>query len=62
MISKDVFSEGIDTYKYAMRVEPALGIRPSERQYTAILAMKEENSAYADYSLIAPHDTRTPTF
>ena len=59
MAPKDVFTAGIKAYKTAQWVEPDLSFRPSERQYTAILHMEDEGSAYADYSLLAPRDTRT---
>ena len=59
MAPKSQFTEGIAAYKKAQWEEPELSFRPSERQYTAILHMKDEGSAYADYSLLAPRDTRT---
>ena len=59
MVSTSVYNRGLEYYAYAMWEEPDESIRPSIQQFACILAFKEAGSMYADYSVFAPHDTRT---
>ena len=57
--SSDVYNRGMEWYARACWEEPDEAIRPSIGQYTCILEMMRCGSAYADLSLLAPHDVRT---